>query len=281
MFVDRNIRDSESFQPEEEFRQCALTIAGGLYTGIRVQELDRWQYIGKSFKQFLPDTLFIHESRVRYLHHAVNSGALPFYAETGTFVLMKSLPAYPSFAPMSLEMARIISPQLVRLPDGLSEYSFAGFYLFRERYNYQVSFYNDLLILSGELDGKRFFITPCCSIGMDVVDDLFKTHDYWKLVSPAFLETHRSEIDRAGYRITEDRDNYDYLYNRSDLATLSGKRFHKKRNHVNAFENTYPIVRLRPLIFNTDDALEVLDIGRRTKSIRKIPTTRPRKKRCT
>jgi len=194
------------------------------------------------------------------LHHAVNSGALPFYAETGTFVLMKSLPAYPSFAPMSLEMARIISPQLVRLPDGLSEYSFAGFYLFRERYNYQVSFYNDLLILSGERDGKRFFITPCCSIGMDVVDDLFKTHDYWKLVSPAFLETHRSEIDRAGYLITEDRDNYDYLYNRSDLATLSGKRFHKKRNHVNAFENTYPDRSVAALDLSTrDDALEVLE----------------------
>lgn len=173
---------------------------------------------------------------------------------------MNELPVYPAFAPISLEMARVISPQLVRLPDGLSEYTFAGLYLFRDRYQYQVSLHKDLLIVSGEREGKKFFITPCCSTGMDIVGELFKTHDYWKLVSPAFLAEHRQEIEQAGYRISGDRDNYDYLYNRSDLATLSGKKFHKKRNHVNAFENTFPDRRVAALDLSTrDDAREVLE----------------------
>jgi len=173
---------------------------------------------------------------------------------------MKSLPVYPEFAPMSLEMAQEISPPLVRLPDGISEYTFAGFYLFRDRYNYQVSLYHNFLILSGERDGKRFFITPCCETDMEVVQDLFRTHDYWKLVSPSFLEENRIQIEQAGYHVIEDRDNYDYLYDRNDLATLSGKKFHKKRNHVNAFENTYPDNYVLPLSReNRDDALEVLE----------------------
>lgn len=35
------------------------------------------------------------------------------------------------------------------------------------------------------------------------------------------------------------RDLADYIYNTSDLANLSGKKFHKKRNHVNKFLKTY------------------------------------------
>ncbi|HHU36029.1 MAG TPA: DUF2156 domain-containing protein [Treponema sp.] len=173
---------------------------------------------------------------------------------------MKILPLYPEFAPLSLEMAREISPQLVRLPDGISEYSFAGFYLFRHWYNYRASLYKDLLIISGELDGKTFFITPCCKTSMNVIVELFKTHDYWKLISPAFLQENRKEIEAAGYEILEDRNNHDYVYSRTDLATLSGKRFHKKKNHVNAFENTYPDHHIEPLNMNTRiDALTVLD----------------------
>lgn len=37
-----------------------------------------------------------------------------------------------------------------------------------------------------------------------------------------------------------DRDYYDYLYTRMDLATLKGKRFQAKRNHVNRFRKAYP-----------------------------------------
>ena len=41
------------------------------------------------------------------------------------------------------------------------------------------------------------------------------------------------------YEITESRDASDYLYSRNDLATLAGKRYHSKRNHIHAFEKQY------------------------------------------
>ena len=173
---------------------------------------------------------------------------------------MDTIPAYPEFAPISLKMAREISPYLVRLPDGVSEYCFAGLYLFRDRYDYRVSIRNCCLIVAGKRDGKRFFLTPCCSTGMDTIDELFKEHEYWKLISPAFLAQNRESITGAGYAIEEDRDNYDYLYLRSELSTLSGKKFHKKKNHVNAFELSYPDHSIKPLDVETrKDALEVLE----------------------
>ena len=173
---------------------------------------------------------------------------------------MHTIPAYPDFAPLSLEMAREISPFLVQLPDGVSEYCFAGLYLFRERYDYRVSIRDRFLVVSGERNGKRFFLTPCCSTGMDTIDELFREHDFWKLISPAFVEQNRAAIEAAGYVIESDRDNFDYLYLRSDLATLSGKMFHKKKNHVNAFELTYPNHSIKPLDLSTRaDALSVLE----------------------
>ncbi|MDE6348603.1 MAG: phosphatidylglycerol lysyltransferase domain-containing protein [Bacteroides sp.] len=41
------------------------------------------------------------------------------------------------------------------------------------------------------------------------------------------------------FRFTADRDYADYLYLRTDLATLSGKKLQPKRNHVNKFKRTY------------------------------------------
>lgn len=173
---------------------------------------------------------------------------------------MSSIPAYPDFAPISLEMAREISPHLVQLPDGVSEYSFAGLYLFRYRYDYRVSIKDGLLVVSGVDGGRRFFLTPCCKTSIESIRELFHDHDEWKLISPAFLALNREAIEGAGLTVEPDRDNFDYVYLKSDLATLSGKKYHKKKNHVNAFELSYPNFSLRPLDLTTKaDADAVLE----------------------
>ena len=46
---------------------------------------------------------------------------------------------------------------------------------------------------------------------------------------------------------TEDRDYADYIYLKSDLSTLKGKKFQSKRNHINRFRNTYPDYEYTPI----------------------------------
>jgi len=41
-------------------------------------------------------------------------------------------------------------------------------------------------------------------------------------------------------RLEETRGHWDYLYKTEELASLSGNRFHKKRNHFNQFVKQYP-----------------------------------------
>jgi hypothetical protein len=151
-----------------------------------------------------------------------------------------NIPDFPAFVPMDISLKDEMHPRLNMSPDGVSEYTFSNLYLFRARYNYRVSKVPEkTLILSGEREGKKFFMTPCDVPGRGILDELFATHDYWKGISDSVLCPSRIHLEQWGVEVTEDRDNFDYLYLRSELAELSGKKFHKKRNLVNAFINSY------------------------------------------
>ncbi|MDR0877349.1 MAG: phosphatidylglycerol lysyltransferase domain-containing protein [Treponema sp.] len=150
------------------------------------------------------------------------------------------IPTYPDFTPLTIDLKDEMYPHLNLTRDGVSEFTFAGLYLFRSRYNYRVSMGPDeTFIISGEREGRKFFMTPCCVPPGEILQNLFNTHDYWKNISESVLAEKR-EILEQGIEFTEDRDNFDYLYLRSDLAELSGKRFHKKKNLVNAFNTAWP-----------------------------------------
>jgi hypothetical protein len=135
-------------------------------------------------------------------------------------------------------MKSALHPALSMTADGVSEFTFANLYLFRNRYRYRVCRSPGAFIISGEREGKRFFMTPCAAPEPAALEELFRTHDYWKGISDSVLGPCRAELEAGGVEFAEDRDNFDYLFLRTDLADLSGKKFHKKRNLVNAFINS-------------------------------------------
>jgi len=66
---------------------------------------------------------------------------------------------------------------------------------------------------------------------------------------PAFRGVTRYNagyFEAAGYTLSPDRDNFDYVYNMEDLRTLTGKKYHGKRNHINRFmaEHSFEYVKL-------------------------------------
>lgn len=57
-------------------------------------------------------------------------------------------------------------------------------------------------------------------------------------VSPA-LEEELAGSRLGNFNFVKDRDYFDYVYQRQDLAELKGKHYQPKRNHVNKFKREY------------------------------------------
>jgi uncharacterized protein len=178
----------------------------------------------------------------------------------------KTIPVYPEFAPVSLQMRDALYPALNLITDGISEFTFSNLYLFRKTYGYKVSrIPGRTFIIEGSKAGKSFFYTPCALPERRVLDELMGGHDYLKNLSESQADARRCELELWGYSVVEDRDNFDYLYRRTDLAELSGKTYHKKRNLVNAFINSYDYEQKPLRKDNVGDAIAVLEKWREAK----------------
>ena len=189
------------------------------------------------------------------------------------YTILMAIPQFPDFTPMSIELKSDMHPKISLTVDGVSEFTFAGLYLFRNRYRYRISRLEDkTFIISGVQpqhntgeEEKKFFMIPCACPGRGVLEELLKTHDYWKNIPESILIPEKERLHEWGIEVTEDRDNFDYLYLRSDLAELPGKKFHKKRNLIAQFLRSYEHEE-KPLTQELiPQALKILDIWRREK----------------
>ena len=170
-----------------------------------------------------------------------------------------AIPAYPETAPISLEMQSELHPALSVIEDGISEFTFANLYLFRKSYDYHLSRIGDLVVVSGKKDGKRFVMMPCgLPDDNGVLESLLAEHDYIKGLAERHADANRVRLERMGRQPVEDRDNFDYLYLRTDLAALQGRKYHKKRNLVNAFINNYTYDESPLTPQNISEAFQVL-----------------------
>ena len=55
------------------------------------------------------------------------------------------------------------------------------------------------------------------------------------------------ELYPGQFRFHPDRDSCDYVYDINDLADLKGRKYQKKRNHINRFWQTHPNCRIVPI----------------------------------
>lgn len=169
------------------------------------------------------------------------------------------IPFYPNFADLALDLRPELHPLFQCLKEGISEFTFANLYLFRETHNYQISkSTNDLYVISGRDNNVPFFMLPFGLPERTLLDELFYKFNSMKCVS----EGQAVNLTEMGYLVREDRDNFDYLYLREELAKLPGSKFHKKRTLINAFIDSYSYEG-KPLTRNyIGDVLIVLEAWR-------------------
>lgn len=128
-----------------------------------------------------------------------------------------------------------------------SDASFANIYLLRNKYSTKISRYKDFIIRKYSGKGARCGYTFPLGKG-DVVKALAEIEkdakECGERLQFAFVTEEQKEVLEnampARFCYSSDAGDSDYIYLRSELASLSGKAFHKKKNHFSKFVRTYP-----------------------------------------
>ncbi len=128
-----------------------------------------------------------------------------------------------------------------------SDASFANIYLLRNKYSTKISRYKDFIIRKYSGKGARCGYTFPLGKG-DVAKALAEIEkdakECGERLQFAFVTEEQKEVLEntmpARFCYSSDAGDSDYIYLRSELASLSGKAFHKKKNHFSKFVRTYP-----------------------------------------
>jgi len=143
------------------------------------------------------------------------------------------IPAWPASRPLDISDKPRFDGLFEELQPRVSELTFAGLYLFRTAHDYCLSLIGDSVAVLGKgYDGRRYCLTPLGGNAPAACDVLLGAGLELYGVEEAFESRFLKGVD---CEIVEERDSFDYLYLREDLATLPGNRFHKKKNRINYF----------------------------------------------
>lgn len=114
-------------------------------------------------------------------------------------------------------------------------------------------------------DGQYYSSVPCCK-DKDLIHCFLKTQEYFNKVLKKKLTMYLVDkkaveildLPKNDYLIIPDRAYYDYVYDAEKLRTFSGKKYHKKKNHLNAFKREYQ-GRYQFKLLGKDNKQEILD----------------------
>ena len=151
-----------------------------------------------------------------------------------------------NFKRAELEDKEIISKYLKKYPSRSCERTFVNVYLWSRRYPVTWAVVENTLVFKSEDSEHLSFAFPAgededIKKAISVLEQYSKEHGVpfsMYCITPEFFEKLESWYP-GRFEIEYNRDSADYVYESEKLATLSGKKLHAKRNHINKFKNTY------------------------------------------
>ncbi len=155
-----------------------------------------------------------------------------------------------NFTPITLDQKDLYAPYLRCGAHRGCAYSFVNLYLWGRQ---QATLAEGQLLVFSQFDKKSVYMFPsgCCDPKPAleaIIRDAKKRGIPCRLVGLsqddcALLE----QLFPGKLRYHFDRDSFDYVYDIHDLADLPGRKFQKKRNHLNRFRQQNPDYTLEPI----------------------------------
>ncbi len=113
------------------------------------------------------------------------------------------------------------------------ENPFVNLLVWQRAYDNMIAVSDNCLFLRSGKEGEWVYRLPK---GENGFKQLFENS------KPNFWICEDEEIPqfiKENYNFYESRDDFDYIYLREDLANLTGKKYHSKRNHISSFSKKY------------------------------------------
>ena len=146
------------------------------------------------------------------------------------------------FHPVTLEDKAWIDPLVWVEGSSSADFNFGNIYLWDNSFHQKVARIGDRVAVMPCYDKDPFFAWPVgrgeLAPVMCELEAYAKEHGF-PFVIRGITQDHL-ELCRALFpgrcELRSDRDIWDYIYSAEKLDTLSGKKLHGKRNHINRFE---------------------------------------------
>ena len=153
---------------------------------------------------------------------------------------------FPDFRPLGVADRALIQEALWRYQPDTSELTFTNLFIWSSLYRWRWSTAGEWLIFLMEEDGKEpALLQP---VGPSPRLEVTRLALGWLRAERGIQSPRIERADSrfvlevsaaAEFRVTPEREHFDYLYESSDLIALKGARYHAKRNHISRFLQDY------------------------------------------
>ena len=154
------------------------------------------------------------------------------------------------FEPLNLQNKKAYDAYLMHSGERGCEYSFANLYLWGRQ---KAAFLGDRLVFFSQFDRRSVYPFPIGPGELKPVLDAVIQDAHRRGIPCRISGMTQEECQTLAalypgkFRIHCDRGGFDYVYSIHDLAELKGRKYQKKRNHINKFKELYPEYTVEPV----------------------------------
>ncbi len=158
--------------------------------------------------------------------------------------------------PIEISDRYLFNDYFKKFPPQISEFTFTNLFIWRSYYNFSFLEWNAHLIIFSETYFKQrkesrsknrdtvLFMPPIGPYPSEIITDLFNNFKEIEMhrVPEIMINELKTNQAKSATKIhwEEDRNNWDYVYEKDKLITLAGRNLYRKRRWLNRFINDYP-----------------------------------------
>ncbi len=154
--------------------------------------------------------------------------------------------------PLTIDDRSLFYRYYTENPAKCSYLSFANLFLWKDAEDIHYFEYEGHLVVTGKsiYNGHRYFMMPLggclCKKLKACLDENFGKDYHIYGITADDLKTVQKNCGEF-FEFHRERDMDNYVYTTEKLSTLTGKKLHGKRNHINKFKELYPNHAYEPL----------------------------------